>query len=84
MGRVADACFPTPTALGAWLRDAAGQKRLRARQQEEARLLARSLELLGQLGQLQAARKAVARWRAVAALLAALLAAGALWLLKGW
>jgi len=62
-----------------------GQKRLRARQQEEARLLTQSKELLGQLGQLQPARKAAARWRAAAALLAALLAAGALWLLlRGW
>ena len=33
--------------------------------------------MLGQLGQLQAARKAAARWRAAAVLLAALLAATA-------
>src|SRR5437016_4183258 len=38
-----------------------------ARQQEEARLPTPSQELLGQRGQLQAARKEAARWRTAAA-----------------
>jgi hypothetical protein len=54
LGRVADACFPTPTALGAWLREAGEGKRAHARAVEEARLLSESRELLGQLGQSQA------------------------------
>jgi hypothetical protein len=54
VGRVADGCFPTPTALGAWLREVVEDKRRQARQTEEARLLTKSKELLVQLGRLQA------------------------------
>ena len=46
---IADASFPTPTALGAWLRETALAKRVQARQLEEARLLSASKELLEQL-----------------------------------
>jgi hypothetical protein len=63
------------------LRATAVQKRLHARQVEEARLLAQSQELLGELGQLQAARLATARWRTAAVALAVLLAGALAWLL---
>jgi exonuclease VII large subunit len=72
VARVADASFPTPTALGAWLRDTLQQKRLQARQLEEARLLTESKELLQQLGKLQQAQGAAAWWRALAVVLAVL------------
>ena len=83
VARVADASFPTPTALGAWLREMALAKRVQARQLEEARLLSESKELLAQLGKLQQAQGAAAWWRAVALTLAAMLVAVALWALLG-
>src|SRR5262245_9405853 len=66
VARVADTSFPTPTALGSFLRQTAEARRLRARQAEEARLLAQSQELLGQLGELGRVRAALAWWRAAA------------------
>jgi hypothetical protein len=58
--------MPTPTALGAWLRQAAEQQRAQARQVEEARLLTESKGLLEQLGRLPEAQGSAAWWRAVA------------------
>jgi exodeoxyribonuclease VII large subunit len=83
VARVADASFPTPTALGAWLRDTLQQKRLQARQLEEARLLTESRELLQQLGKLQQAQGAAARWRAITLVLGVLWIATLVWLLLG-
>jgi exonuclease VII large subunit len=53
LGRVADACFATPTAFGTWLRGCLEEKRARARQVREAEVLAGSRDLLAHLGQLQ-------------------------------
>jgi hypothetical protein len=83
LGRVADASFPTPTAFGAWLRAALEEKRGRARQAAEAEAIARSQELLGQLGRVQRLRASLAWWRAAALALAALGAAAVAWLLFG-
>jgi hypothetical protein len=80
VGRVADACFPTPTALGAWLREVIENKRRQARQAEEARLVAESKELLTQLGQLPALRAALTRWRLLVGAMAAVWTATAAWL----
>jgi hypothetical protein len=78
---VADASFPPPTALGAWLREAVEGKRAHAREVEEARLLKESRELLGQLGQVPALRAALGRWRLAAAVLAVAWLATVVWLL---
>jgi exodeoxyribonuclease VII large subunit len=83
VARVADAAFPTPTALGSWLRQVVEQKRFETRQVEEARLLTASKELLAQLGQVQALRAALARWRAATVALAVLGAGVLVWLLLG-
>jgi len=83
VARVADAAFPTPTALGSWLRQMIEQKRVEARQVEEAQLLTESRELLGQFGQVQALRAALARWRAAAVVLAVLGAGVLVWFLLG-
>jgi hypothetical protein len=83
VARVADAAFPTPTALGIWLRQVVEEKRVEARQVEEARLLTASRELLAQLGQVQALRAALARWLAAAVALAVLGAGVLVWLLLG-
>jgi hypothetical protein len=79
--RVADARFPTPTALGVWLRETVEAKRVQARQAEEARLLTESRELLARLDRLQAAHQAAGWWRTVAFALAALSVGLALWLI---
>jgi exodeoxyribonuclease VII large subunit len=81
VGRVADACFPTPTALGAWLRDVVEDKRRQARQTEEARLLTESKDLLAQLGRLQALQASLGRWRLLAVVAVVLWVAMLLWLL---
>jgi exonuclease VII large subunit len=83
VGRVADACFPTPTALGAWLRDVVEDKCRRARQAEEARLLTESKDLLAQLGRLQALQASVGRWRLLAVLAVILWVATLAWLVLG-
>jgi hypothetical protein len=83
VARVADSSFPTPTALGAWLRDTLQHKRLQARQVEEARLLTESKELLQQLGKLQQAQRAAVWWRAIALVLGVLWIATLVWLLLG-
>ena len=83
VARVADASFPTPTALGAWLRDTLQQKRLQARQLEEARLITESRELLQQLGRLQQAQGAAARWLAITLVLGVLWIATLVWSLLG-
>jgi exodeoxyribonuclease VII large subunit len=83
VARVADAAFPTPTALGSWLRQMIEQKRVEARQVEEAQLLTESKELLAQLGQVQALRAALARWRAAAVVLAVLGVGVLVWFLLG-
>jgi exonuclease VII large subunit len=83
VGRVADGCFPTPIALGAWLRDVIEDKRRQARQTEEARLLAASKDLLAQLGRLQALQASLGRWRLLAVVMVVLWAATAAWLLMG-
>jgi hypothetical protein len=83
VARVADASFPTPTALGAWLRDTLQQKRLQERQAEEARLVTQSQELLAQLGRLHAAQGAAAWWRGLALVFAVLWMATIVWLLLG-
>jgi hypothetical protein len=80
LGRVADASFLTPTALGAWLREVVENKRRQARQAEEARLVAESKELLTQLGQLPALRAALTRWRLLVGVMAAVWAATVTWL----
>jgi hypothetical protein len=67
LGRVADVQLPTPTALGAWLRQAVEQKRVLARQVEEARLLTEAKGILKQLRQLQEAQGS-APWRRAFAL----------------
>jgi hypothetical protein len=77
LGRVADASFPTPTVLGAWLREVVENKR---RQAEEARLVAESKELLTQLEQLPALRAALTRWRLLVGAMAAVWAATVTWL----
>jgi exodeoxyribonuclease VII large subunit len=81
LGRVADACFATPTAFGAWLRGGLEEKRARARQVQEAEALAGSRDLLAQLGQLQRVRASLAFWRAVAVLLLVVGAGSLAWLL---
>ena len=81
VARVAEGAFPTPTALGAWLRDTLQQKRLLARQAEEARLVTQSQELLQQLGKFQRAQGMAAWWRALALILALLWLATVAWLL---
>ena len=58
LNRVADVSFPTPTALGAWLRSVVEEKRDRARQVAEAEVVERAGGLMEQLGRLQ---KAVTR-----------------------
>jgi hypothetical protein len=57
--RVADANFPTPTAFGAWLRGVLEEEQCRAREAAEAEAVARSRELLGQLGRLQKVQAAL-------------------------
>jgi exonuclease VII large subunit len=81
LARVADARFPTPTALGVWLRETVEAKRVQVRLAEEARLLTESRDLLTRLDRLQEAQQAAARWRTVAFALAALSVGLALWLL---
>jgi exodeoxyribonuclease VII large subunit len=83
VGRVADASFPTPTALGSWLRDVVEDKRRQARQTEEARLLTESKELLAQLSRLQALQASVGRWRLLAVVAVIIWAATVAWLLVG-
>jgi hypothetical protein len=83
VGRVADVCFPTPTALGAWLWDVVEDKLRQARQTEEARLLTESKDLLAQLGRLQALQASLGRWRLLAVVVAILWAATLAWLLAG-
>jgi exonuclease VII large subunit len=83
VGRVADACFPTPTALGAWLRDVVEDKRRQAWQAEEARLLTESKDLLAQLGRLHALQASLGRWRLMAVVAVILWAATLAWLLAG-
>ena len=79
VARVANGSFPTPTALGAWLRDTLQQKRLQARQAEEAKLVTQSQELLQQLGKIQQMQGAAAWWRALAVVLTVLWAGTVLW-----
>jgi exodeoxyribonuclease VII large subunit len=81
LARVADASFPTPTALGAWLRETVEQRRLHERRLEEARLLSGVESLVEGVRQLEAAKRATAVWRVVAAVLAVALGAGVVWLL---
>jgi exodeoxyribonuclease VII large subunit len=83
VARVADAAFPSPTALGSWLRQVVEQKRVEARQVEEARLLTASREPLAQVGQVQELRAALAWWRVAAVALAVLGAGVLVWPLLG-
>jgi exodeoxyribonuclease VII large subunit len=83
VGRVADACFPTPTALGAWLHDVVEEKRRQARQTEEARLLTESKDLLARLGRSEAVGESLRRWRLLAVVVVILWAATLAWLLLG-
>src|SRR5262245_30052899 len=79
VARVADASFPTPTALGAFLRQTVEQRRAHRLEVEEAKLLTGSRELLGQLSQLQ---RELVWWRVAVAVLAVLLAAALAWLMS--
>jgi exonuclease VII large subunit len=83
LNRVVDVSFPTPTALGAWLRSVVEEKRDRARQVAEAEAVERASGLMDQLGRLQKLQAALVRWQAVAAALGVLLAAAVAWLLFG-
>jgi exonuclease VII large subunit len=83
VGRVADASFPTPTALGAWFREVVEDKRRQARQTDEARLLTESKELLIQLGRLHVLQASVGRWRLLAVIVVIVWAATLVWLLVG-
>jgi hypothetical protein len=63
LNRVADVSFPTPTALGAWLRSVVEEKRDRARQVAEAEAVERADGLMEQLGRLEKVQAALARYR---------------------
>ena len=76
VARVADAGFPTPTALGAWLRSALDDRLARRRQLQESELLLGSQSALDRLGRLQAS---AARWRLFGAASLAALVAFVLW-----
>jgi exodeoxyribonuclease VII large subunit len=58
VGRVADASFPTPTALGAWLFETLKQKRLHAQQMAAAMKLEEMNQLRHQVRLLQNQRQA--------------------------
>jgi exodeoxyribonuclease VII large subunit len=83
LNRVADVSFPTPTALGAWLRGVVEEKRDRARQAQEAEAIEKAGGLMEQLGRLQKVQAALVRWQAVAAVLDVLLVVAVAWLLFG-
>jgi exonuclease VII large subunit len=79
LGRVADGCFATPTAFGAWLRGCLEEKRTRARAVQEAEVVTHSQELLGQLAKLQGIQTSLAWWRAAAVALLALWGGAIVW-----
>jgi hypothetical protein len=55
---VADAAFPTPTAMGVWLRNALKEKRRRA-EAAEAEAIGSTRELLARLERLQSGKRPV-------------------------
>ncbi len=81
LGRVADASFATPTAFGAWLRRCLEDKRARARDVQEAKVVTQSRELLGQLTWLQGLQVSRAVWRVVALALLAIWGGTLAWFL---
>jgi hypothetical protein len=76
VGRVADASFPTPTALGAWLFETLKQKRVQAQQLQAAMQLKETNQLREQVGilrdRLQADEQEIASSRRAACEMAAL------------